>query len=78
MDLEASSGSFNSFQAVAPVMRASGHAGTAMDFSMRDDVSFRWRNEGIITPDDNLSFSKLFLMYIQQHSIYLLVPNPVF
>lgn len=35
--------------------------GTAMDFSMRDDVPpLDGEIEGIITPDDNLSFQNYF------------------
>ena len=59
-------GSFNSFQSSSSDEDLMDIPGTAMDFSMRDDVPpLDGEIEGIITPDDNLPFSKLFLMYIQ-------------
>ena len=50
-------GSFNSFQSSSSDEDLMDIPGTAMDFSMRDDVPpLDGEIEGIITADDNLSF----------------------
>lgn len=54
-------GSFNSFQTSSSDEDLMDIPGTAMDFSMRDDVPpLDGEIEGIITADDNLSFKYYF------------------
>lgn len=58
-------GSFSTFQNSSSDEDLMDIPGTAMDFSMRDDVPpLDGEIEGITTANDNLSFIKGFLMYI--------------